>query len=259
MDDGLREGARMIEWDGVSMRYGATEVLRSVSMRVTSGERVALIGPNGAGKSTLFHLASGLGVPVAGRILLDGRRIDGLPPQHIHRLGLARSFQTSSLFAGMSAFENLRCAALRDAGAGCAFWKRIDRIRPARERAVSMLDRLGLANRAEVPAGQLGHAEQRLLEIGMATIVDAHTVLLDEPTAGLNASQIAHVVALIRSLTAGRTLLLVEHDMGVVFDLADRVAVLVRGELIAFASPQAVRADARVQQAYLGALDVAGR
>jgi branched-chain amino acid transport system ATP-binding protein len=254
----VREGAGMIEWDQVSMRYGATEVLRSVSMQVPTGERVALIGPNGAGKSTLFHLTSGLGAPVAGRILLDGRRIDGLPAPCIHRLGLARSFQTSSLFAGMSAFENLRCAALRDAGAGYAFWKRIDHVRAARERAAAMLDRLGLASRAGALAGQLGHAQQRLLEIGMAAIGDAHTVLLDEPTAGLNASQIAHVVALIRSLTEGRTLLLVEHDMGVVFDLADRVAVLVRGELIAFGSPQAVRDDAAVQQAYLGALDAAG-
>jgi len=242
-----------LELRGLHHAYGATEVLRGASLQVRPGERVALIGPNGAGKSTLFNLASGRHAPTRGEILLHGRRIDGLAPHRIHRLGLARSFQVSSVFARLSAFENLRCALLAARDDGLAFWRRVSRQAEVNGRALALLARLGLADRRDTPAADLAYAEQRALELGLALASGAATLLLDEPTAGMNRSESARCVALIRELTAGRSLLIVEHDMGVVFELADRVAVLVRGEVIAFDTPAAVRADPRVQAAYLGA------
>lgn len=241
--------------DSLHKRLGGSAVLRGVSLSLRRGERVALIGPNGAGKSTLFNLVSGAMAPDSGGVWLRGRRIDGLAPQQVHRLGLARSFQVSSLFGGLSVADNLRCAAMGAAGAaGYAFWRRLSRLRAVNERTDEMLALLGLRHRADVPAGQLSYAEQRALELGLTAAGGAHTVLLDEPTAGMSRAETAHFVGLIRRLTEGRTLLVVEHDMDVVFDLADRVAVLVDGQVAAFGAAQAVRADPAVRQAYLGAL-----
>ncbi|MCC9597508.1 MULTISPECIES: ABC transporter ATP-binding protein [unclassified Rubrivivax] len=246
-----------LELRDVQRRFGRTEVVRGASLAVKPGERVALIGPNGAGKSTLFNLISGQLAPDAGEILLNGQAIHGLPPYEIVRRGLARSFQTSQLFTRLSTAENLRCALLHSEGAGYAFW------RPARrrgldERADALLAMLRLEHRRDVPAAQLAYAEQRALEIGLTIAGGAGVVLLDEPTAGMSREETAWFVALIRRATEGRTLLVVEHDMSVVFELADRIAVLVDGEVVAFDTPAAVRADARVQQAYLGALPAAG-
>ncbi len=242
----------------IHMRFGQTTVLQGASLAVRAGERVALIGPNGAGKSTLFNLASGRAVPSRGEIRLHGRRIDGLSPHRIHRLGLARSFQASSLFPRLSALDNLRCAVMRSAGVGYAFWRRLSRLRDVDDKAQSMLSRIGLEARGDEPAQRLTYAEQRVLELGLTVISGASTILLDEPTAGMNREQARHIVALIRELTDGKTLLMVEHDMPVVFDLADRIAVLVRGEVIAFDTPDAVRTDARVREAYLGGLAMVG-
>ena len=238
--------------DGLHKSLGGSAVLRGVSLSLRRGERVALIGPNGAGKSTLFNLVSGAMAPDSGGVWLRGRRIDGLAPQRVHRLGLARSFQVSSLFGGLSVSDNLRCAAM--GAAGYAFWRRLSRLRAVNERAAEMIDLLGLRHRADVPAGQLSYAEQRALELGLTVAGGAHTVLLDEPTAGMSQSETRRFVQLIREVTEGRTLLTVEHDMGVVFGLADRIAVLVYGEVIAFDTPEAVRADPRVQEAYLGSV-----
>ena len=244
--------------EGLTKRHGRTEVLRGVSLAIGRGERVALIGPNGAGKSTFFNLVSGRDAPSAGSVWLDGRRIDGLPPQAISRLGLGRSFQVSHLFARLSAFDNLRCAMLWSQGQRYGFWRNLASLRELGARAEALLDRLGLGARRNEPAASLSYAEQRALEIGVTVAGGAHLILLDEPTAGMSRSETARCIALIRELTAGRTLLMVEHDMGVVFELADRIAVLAQGELIAFGTPAQVRADARVQQAYLGALPPIG-
>ncbi len=240
-------------------RLGNTPIVRGVSLSLHPGERVALIGPNGAGKTTLFNLISGLLVPDSGEIVLcppgaSGTRIDGLAPERVHRLGLSRSFQVSSVLKGLSVFDNLRCAALWSENIGYAFWRRLSQCHRANERAVRMMQALGLASLADQAAGQLSYADQRALELGLATIAGAPVVLLDEPTAGMSQAETAHFIALIRRLTEGKTLLMVEHDMGVVFELADRVAVLVDGELIAFDTAAGVRADPRVQAAYLGAL-----
>ncbi len=239
---------------GLAKKFGRTEVLRDVNLALRPGERVAVIGPNGAGKSTLFNLISGRDRPSAGSVWLRGQRIDGLRPHQISRLGLARSFQISNLFPRLSTLDNLRCAVLWSLGYRYSLWRRLARLRDVNARAEALLQQLRLQSRRDLPAAQLSYAEQRALEIGVTVAGGAGVVLLDEPTAGMNRSETAHCVELIRTLTEGRTLLLVEHDMGVVFGLADRIAVLAQGELIAFGTPADIRADARVQQAYLGAL-----
>jgi branched-chain amino acid transport system ATP-binding protein len=243
-----------LELRDVHKRFGKTEIIRGASLQVNAGERVALIGPNGAGKSTLFNLISGRFAPSSGEILLAGTPIGGLPPHRINRLGLARSFQVSNLFTRLSVFENLRCAALWSLGHGYAFWRFLASLHDANQRAEEVMAMLQLERRRDVLAMNLTYAEQRALEIGLTIAGGASVVLLDEPTAGMSQGETQRFVRLIRDVTAGKTLLTVEHDMGVVFGLADRIAVLVYGEVIAFDTPAAVRADPRVQEAYLGAV-----
>ena len=243
-----------LELRDVRKRFGKTEIIRGASLQVNAGERVAIIGPNGAGKSTLFNLISGRFAPSAGEILLNGARIDGVAPHRINRQGLARSFQVSNLFTHLSVFENLRCAVLWSLGYRYAFWRFLASLRDANERAAEVMAMLGLERRRDVLAINLTYAEQRALEIGLTIAGGADVVLLDEPTAGMSKSETRRFVQLIREVTAGKTLLTVEHDMGVVFGLADRIAVLVYGEVIAFDTPEAVRANPRVQEAYLGSV-----
>ena len=245
--------APAIELRGLRKQFGATEIIRGAELRVNAGERVALIGPNGAGKSTLFNLISGQLAPTGGEILLHGERIDGRKPFEIYRRGLARSFQVSNLFVRLSVAENIRCAALWSLGYRYAFWKFLADLRDANERTDDVLRRIGLERRRDVLAMNLTYAEQRALEVGITIAGGASVVLLDEPTAGMSRSETARFIQLIREVTVGKTLLTVEHDMGVVFGLADRIAVLVYGEVIAFDTPDKVRADPRVQEAYLGA------
>ena len=243
-----------VELRNVHKRFGKTEIIRGTSLSVAPGERVAIIGPNGAGKSTLFNLISGRFGASSGDILLNGRKIDGLKPYEINRLGLARSFQVSNLFNNLSVFENLRCAVLWSLGYRYAFWKFLSNLRDANERAEQVLAMIRLDRRRDVLAVNLAYAEQRALEIGITIAGGAQVILLDEPTAGMSRAETTRFVELIREVTVGRTLLTVEHDMGVVFGLADRIAVLVYGEVIAFDTPDKVRADPRVQEAYLGSV-----
>lgn len=250
----MNPAATVLAVEGLSKRFGRIEVLREVTLSIARGERVALIGPNGAGKSTLFNLLSGREAASAGRIWFEGRRIDGLRPHQISRLGLARSFQVSHLFPRLSVFDNLRCAMFWSLGLGYSCWRPLSRLRELNRRAEALLARLQLESRRDLAAANLSYAEQRALEIGVTVAGGAQVILLDEPTAGMSRSETARCIDLIRDLSAGKTLLMVEHDMGVVFGLADRIAVLAQGELIAFGTPAEIRADARVQQAYLGAL-----
>ena len=219
---------------------------------MAAGERHALIGPNGAGKSILFHLISGRLSPDAGRIRLHGQDIAGLPPHAIHRLGLSRSFQITNIFPNLSVFENLRCALLWPEGFRYSFWHLVDRQRELGRRAEAVLEKIGLGARHDLPAGMLSYAEQRALEIGITIAGGAGVIMLDEPTAGMSRSETERMVDLIRRVTEGKTLVMVEHDLGVVFDLADRISVLVLGQIIASGSPAAIRADPAVQEAYLG-------
>ncbi|MDP3083966.1 MAG: ABC transporter ATP-binding protein [Rubrivivax sp.] len=241
-----------VELRGVYKRFGKTEIIRGVDLAVAPGERVAIIGPNGAGKSTLFNLISGRFGVSAGQILLHGKPIQGLAPYEINRRGLARSFQVSNLFTRLSVFENIRCAVLWSLGYKYAFWKFLADLRDANDRTEEVLEMIKLDRRRDVLAMNLTYAEQRALEIGITIAGGASVILLDEPTAGMSKSETARFINLIREVTVGKTLLTVEHDMGVVFGLADKIAVLVYGEVIAFDEPDAVRANAAVQEAYLG-------
>jgi branched-chain amino acid transport system ATP-binding protein len=245
--------APALRLDDVYKSFGATQVIKGVTLDIAPGERHAIIGPNGAGKSTLFHLITGRFPASSGRMFLNGEDITGQTSHAIYRRGLARSFQVTSLFNRLSVFENLRVGAMRVHGAGYSFWKLLHRYRSLNERAEEMLEMLGLAARRDVPAGLLAYAEQRALEIGLAIVGGAHTILLDEPTAGMSHAETDRAVALIRKVTEGRTLVMVEHDMGVVFDLADRISVLADGQVIASGPPDAVRGDPAVRTAYLGA------
>ena len=243
-----------VELLDVTKRFGKTEIIRGAQLQVRPGERIAIIGPNGAGKSTLFNLISGRFGLSGGEIRLNGRRIDGLQPYQINRLGLARSFQVSNLFIRLSVFENIRCAVLWSMGYGYSFWKFLADLDDANARAEEVLAMIKLDRRRDHLAMNLTYAEQRALEIGITIAGGAEVILLDEPTAGMSKSETTRFVQLIREVTAGKTLLTVEHDMGVVFGLADKIAVLVYGEVIAFDVPEAVRANPRVQEAYLGSV-----
>ena len=246
--------AYALELKALRKSFGKTEIIRGADLAVAPGERVAIIGPNGAGKSTLFNLISGRFAPTSGEILLDGERIDGQAPFDINRRGLARSFQVSNLFIRLSVFENLRCGVLWSLGYRYSFWKFLGRLHDANERAEQLMRMIRLDKKRDVLAMNLTHAEQRALEIGITIAGGARVVLLDEPTAGMSKSETRRFVELIREVTVGKTLLTVEHDMGVVFGLADKIAVLVYGEVIAFDVPEAVRANPRVQEAYLGSV-----
>ena len=237
--------------------FGATPIIRGVSLDVVRGERHAVIGPNGAGKSTLFHLISGRFPATSGQVLLKGDDITGMAPFLINRRGLARSFQVTNIFARLTVFENIRCGVLWALGYRYSFWHRVEKLRDARERTEAILEQINLAARRDVPAGVLSYAEQRALEIGITIASGADVIMLDEPTAGMSRSETDHAVALIRKVSEGKTLVIVEHDMGVVFDLADRISVLVYGQIIATDTPGRIRANAAVQEAYLGSADEA--
>jgi branched-chain amino acid transport system ATP-binding protein len=241
-----------IELRGVEKSFGVTSVIRNVALSVAQGERHALIGPNGAGKSTLFNLISGYMKPTLGEVRLRDEVISGLAPYQINRRGLSRSFQVTNVFANMSVWENLRCAVLWATGQRYAFWKNIDKLPDVRERTAKILQDINLTARRDVPAGLLTYAEQRALEIGITIAGGADVILLDEPTAGMSHAETERAVTLIRRLTEGRTLLIVEHDMSVVFGLADRISVLVYGQIIASGTPEEIRGNPKVREAYLG-------
>jgi branched-chain amino acid transport system ATP-binding protein len=241
----------------VAKAFGPTEIIRGVNLDIASGERHAIIGPNGAGKTTLFNLISGRFPLSSGEIWLNDARVDRLPPHQINRMGLSRSFQITSIFHRLSVFENLRCALLWSMGYHYSFWTPLWIQRRLTERTDLMLEELNLGPRRETAAGLLSYADQRALEIGMTIAGGASVVLLDEPTAGMSNAETDNAIELIRRVSKGKTLVMVEHDMKVVFDLADVITVLVYGQVIASGPPQAVRANAAVQEAYLGALDAA--
>ena len=241
-----------VELKGVTKSFGNTAIIRGVDLAIGRGERHAIIGPNGAGKSTLFNLISGRYPLSDGDILLNGESITGLKPFEINRKGLSRSFQVTNIFQRMSVFENIRCAVLWSLGYKYSFWHRLGGLKDANLRAEEVMEAIGLKRRRDTPAGELSYAEQRALEIGVTIAGGAEVILLDEPTAGMSRSETADAVELIRKVSQGKTLIMVEHDMGVVFNLADKISVLVYGEIIASDAPQKIRGNQAVQEAYLG-------
>ena len=236
----------------VKKNFGITEIIRGVSLDIVEGEKHAIIGPNGAGKSTLFHLISGRYNLTAGSIRFKEEQIENKPPYEIARLGLARSFQVTNIFQRMSVFENIRCALFWSRGYGYSFWHLLGKQTELNDEAMHVLEQIGLADRAKFPSGELAYAELRALELGVAIASGSELIMLDEPVAGMSHSEAQNAVELIRKITEGKTLIMVEHDMNIVFDVADRISVLVYGEIIATDAPKNIRANPKVQEAYLG-------
>ena len=241
-----------LELKDLRKSFGKADIIRGISLAIPAGERVGIIGPNGAGKSTLFNLISGRFEPTSGEVLLNGERLNGKKPFEINRLGLSRSFQITNIFPKLSVFENLRCGVLWSLGYKYTFLKFLANLDDANQRANELMQMVNLENKREVLAMNLTYAEQRALEIGITIAGGASVILLDEPTAGMSKTETSRFIKLIKDVTVGKTLLTVEHDMGVVFGLADKIAVVVYGEVLAYDTPEAVRANPRVQEAYLG-------
>ena len=241
-----------LELKDLRKSFGKTEIIRGVNLAIPPGERVGIIGPNGAGKSTLFNLISGRFEPTSGDVMLNGQRLNGKKPFEINRLGLSRSFQITNIFPKLSVFENLRCGVLWSLGYKYTFLKFLANLDDANARAEELMGMVALDKKRDVLAMNLTYAEQRALEIGITIAGGANVILLDEPTAGMSKSETGRFIKLIKDVTVGKTLLTVEHDMGVVFGLADKIAVVVYGEVLAYDVPEAVRANPRVQEAYLG-------
>ena len=248
----MTESNFALELKDLRKSFGKSEIIRGINMAIPSEERVGIIGPNGAGKSTLFNLISGRFEPTSGQVLLNGQRIDGKKPFEINRMGLSRSFQITNIFPKLSVFENLRCGVLWSLGYKYTFLKFLADLDDANERAEELMGMIKLDKKRDVLAMNLTYAEQRALEIGITIAGGANVILLDEPTAGMSRSETSRFISLIKAVTVGKTLLTVEHDMGVVFGLADKIAVVVYGEVIAYDTPDKVRADQKVQEAYLG-------
>jgi len=241
-----------LELSDLKKSYGKAEIIRGVDLKIDKGERHAIIGPNGAGKSTLFNLITRRMAPTEGKVHLHGQDLHGFVPFKVNRMGLSRSFQISNIFPRLSVFENVRCALLYSMGFKYSFWTLVDRSKPLTEAADAIIEQINLTSRRDLPAGVLSYAEQRALEIGLTIAGGADVVMLDEPTAGMSNTETDYIVDLIRKVTIGKTLVMVEHDMGVVFGLADRISVLVYGQIVATGTPEEVRANPKVQEAYLG-------
>jgi len=249
----MPDRAAALQVRGLGFAVGGVSVLSDIDLTVAEGEFIGIIGPNGAGKTTLFNLLSGLLRPSAGRIDLAGRDVTGLAPASRARLGLGRTFQTSLLFAALPAAENVRLAAQARLGGSRRWWRRPRGGDESVRVAAEAVEAVGLGRVAARPAGALSHGDKRKLELAILIASGARVLLLDEPMAGVNSEDVAGLTAAIGDLhRAGRTVLMVEHHISVVLGLAQRVAVLHHGRLLACASPAEVMANETVQGAYLG-------
>ena len=247
----------ILQLDALGKNYGALRVTDDVSLAIEPGELHAIIGPNGAGKTTLVHQISGLARSDTGRIVFEGADVTRMTMPERVRLGLARSFQITSVLPGFTTLENVAVAVQARSGSSFRFFGSARRDPALNEPARELLDRFGLGARADVPANLLSYGEKRQLELAIALATKPKLLILDEPLAGTSHDESRAVVEILRSLKGGISILLIEHDMEAVFSLADRVSVLVYGRLIATGAPAAIRADAQVRAAYLGEEEVA--
>ena len=238
--------------ENVAKTFGKTEIIRGVNLKVKKGEIHSLIGPNGAGKSTLYNLISGVFKLTSGSIKFNGSEIQNMPAYNIFRLGLSRSFQITNIFPKLTVFENIRCGLLWNLKYGYSIIKLLQSQNKLNEKTNEILEMISLTHCAKEQAGLLSYADQRALEIGITIAGGAETILLDEPTAGMSKSETERAVNLIHKISNDRTLLIVEHDMGVVFDLSDTISVLVYGQIICSDKPENVKNNSEVRKAYLG-------
>jgi branched-chain amino acid transport system ATP-binding protein len=244
----------VLRLNGVSKNFGGFHVIDDVNLEVLKGERHALIGPNGAGKSTLFNLITGLYSPTKGTIYFKDRRIDGLAPYKVNRIGIARSFQIINIFKNMTVYENVRNAIVARHRHSLKFIRRLESLNKVKEETEYILTRINLTSFRDELGGTLGYGQQRALEVGLTIALDPELVLLDEPGSGLTPEETKGIVKLIREVTSDKTLFIIEHDMDVVFDLADRISVLNRGRIVATETPEEIKKNEMVKEAYLGDL-----
>ena len=242
----------LLEITALTRTFGALSALAGVSLSVTPKTRHAVIGPNGAGKTTLFNVITGQVPPSAGHVLFEGRSVTDLPPHAVARRGISRSFQRTNLFPRLTVLENLRLAAGADGRGSWSLFGRADRLRAPLERATETAEAIGLRDRLPATAGTLSYGEQRQLEVGVALATRPKLLLLDEPTAGMSPEETLRMTRMLEGLPREVTMLIIEHDMDVVFSLADRITVLHYGEVLTEGSPEVVRADPRVYEVYLG-------
>ena len=243
-------GALVLETQQVSKHFGGLKAVDGVSLAVEEGRLHSIIGPNGSGKTTLFNLITGKFPPTSGRVIFRGTDITDLRQHQIAQLGLARSYQITTIFKRLSVFENLRIAAQAQTSQ-YNFWRRASNLAAANERAEATLETIGLQDKRKVPAGALGHAEQRQVDLGIALAQSPTLLLLDEPTAGMSPYETERTVEFVRELTKRVAIVLVEHKMGVVMSISDRITVLNFGQVIAEGTPDEIRTNRRVQEVYL--------
>jgi len=246
----------ILETKGLYHDFSGLEVLFGVDLRVQGGERHAVIGPNGAGKTTLFNVITGTYRPSRGQVFFKGKEITGSRPYELTRLGLGRSFQITSTFNRLTTFQNIRLAILSKKGIRFNFFRKVDKMRDITRETDEVLRRINLDRERDMPAGLLSYGKHRSLEISMALATDPDLIMLDEPTAGMSRDETHYAVELIRRLTEGKTLVIIEHDMDVVFSLADRITVLHYGQILASGPPAEIKQNQAVKDAYLGELEV---
>jgi len=232
--------------------FGNLTAVNGVSLSIGKGKRHAIIGPNGAGKTTLFNLLSGRFKPTQGRILFHGKDITGMPPYRISRLGIARSFQIINVFPQLSVFENIHAVLMSKHHIRYQFLRNLKKWKNVTEETFPLLEQIGLLDKKDVLAGFLSYGEQRALEVGLTIASDPELILLDEPTAGMSMDETRQAIKLIDRVTKGKTLVIIEHDMEVIFSLADVITVMQYGKVVTTGSPEEIRKDQRVKEAYLG-------
>jgi len=245
----------ILETESLFHDFKGLKVLFDVNLQVEKGERHAIIGPNGAGKTTLFNLITGTYTPSGGRVLFKDRDITGKGPYEILRFGMGRSFQITNTFNDMTTFENIRLAVLSRKGVRFNVLRKIDKMHEITEETERILKWVGLDGERDIHAGKLSYGKQRSLEISLAMSTDPDLVMLDEPTAGMSKDETRNAVEQIRRLTEGKTMVIIEHDMDVVFSLADRITVLHLGTILASATPAEIRENQAVKDAYLGEME----
>lgn len=244
--------SKLLDIHGLYKDFRGVEVIKDLSLSVCQGERHAIIGPNGAGKTTFFNLITGRYTPSKGDIYFEGRKISGMTPHRINRMGISRSFQITNIFPGMTVFENIRSAIFSKKGIRWSFRQRVSTMNDVNQETEDILKLIGLDSQHHLLAGSLDYGAQRALEIGITLATDPKMIMLDEPTAGMSIEETREIVAMIDRTTQGKALLIIEHDMEVVFSLADTISVIHYGTVLASGPPEDIRNDATVKEAYLG-------